>query len=195
MEASILNDVKKYLGSFPDYDAFDQDLIMNVNAAFFTLFQLGVGCKKRSFVINDSNALWSDFSKDQTIISAIKQYVFLKVKNTFDPPTSGYVLSAYERQIEELEWRLRELSEGMFANECICEGDMPCCCNDSHTLPIATLNSLGGVMIGDNVSVDDEGRISVSSIDLVKDETIPSTDVDDMLDRIFGSPLDSKEKE
>lgn len=113
-DSSILDDIKKYIGPSISYTVFDMDIIMNINAAFFTLFQLGVGSNKGVFTINDNTTSWSEFSNDVNVISAAKQYIYLKVRNVFDPPTSSYVLSAYESQIQELEWRLRELAAGVF---------------------------------------------------------------------------------
>jgi hypothetical protein len=36
----------------------------------------------------------------------VKSYVFLKVKQLFDPPQTSYLITATEKQIQELEWRL-----------------------------------------------------------------------------------------
>lgn len=110
---SILEDVKKWIGIVREYKVFDSDILMDINSAFFTLFQLGVG-PRDGFVIEDSMSIWTDFSENQILISAVKQYVMLKVRNTFDPPTSSYVLNANQSKIDELEWRLRELCSGYF---------------------------------------------------------------------------------
>lgn len=124
LNTSILNDIKKYIGPAISYTVFDMDLIMNINAAFFTLYQLGVGSELGVFTITDEKATWSNFSVDENIVSGVKQYIYLKVRNVFDPPTSSYVLSAYESQIQELEWRLREMAAGMFEIE---ETNCDCC--------------------------------------------------------------------
>lgn len=201
LDASILNDVKKYLGPSIVYTVFDMDIIMNINAAFFVLFELGVGSEDEVFTISGNSELWSEFSENKSIISATKQYVYLKVKNVFDPPTSSYVLQAYESQIQELEWRLRELASGTFDKDedesdkhcCHCrpckpggntsdEEDPPPDDSESYTLPIASENTLGGVMIGDNVNIDEEGRISVNpeGVNIASDE-----EVSEVVDRIF----------
>lgn len=117
LNTSILNDIKKYIGPAISYTVFEMDLIMNINASFFTLYQLGVGSELGVFTITDDKATWSNFSVDENIVSGVKQYIYLKVRNVFDPPTSSYVLSAYESQIQELEWRLREMAAGMFEVE------------------------------------------------------------------------------
>ena len=38
--------------------------------------------------------------------NSVKSYVFLKVRQLFDPPQTSYLITAVEKQIEELEWRL-----------------------------------------------------------------------------------------
>lgn len=222
-DTSVLIDVKKYLGPSINYTVFDMDIIMNINAAFFVLFELGVGPTDEAFTISGNSELWSEFSESKTIISATKQYIFLKVKNTFDPPTSSYVLQAYESQIQELEWRLRELASGMLDPDEEDKGDDCCCCHHHHhckpnrpskptepgdedpndpdnpedpnnpddeeptpskpyVLPIATADTLGGVMIGDNVNVDEEGRISVKPEGV---NVATKEEVDEILDSIF----------
>lgn len=109
---SILQDVKKWIGVTREYEVFDSDILMHINAAFFTLFELGVG-PREGFVVEEGTEDWSEFSEDKIVVSAVKQYVLLKVRNAFDPPTSSYVLNANQSKIEELEWRLRELCSGL----------------------------------------------------------------------------------
>lgn len=109
--SSILQDVKKWIGITREYEVFDSDILMSINSTFFTLHQLGVG-PSDGFAIDNGTENWSDFSENKMIISAVKQYVMLKVRNTFDPPTSSYVLNANQTKIDELEWRLREQCSG-----------------------------------------------------------------------------------
>lgn len=215
-DTSILADVKKYLGPSINYTVFDMDIIMNINAAFFVLFELGVGPTDEAFTISGNSELWSEFSESKTIIAATKQYVFLKVKNTFDPPTSSYVQQAYDSQRQELEWRLRELTSGMLDSDEEDKDDDDCCCCHHHCkphrpnkpnkpddenpdnpedpndpeeedptpyeLPIASADTLGGVMIGDNVNIDEEGRISVNPEGV---NIATAEEVSELLDSIF----------
>lgn len=102
---SILKSIKKLLGISDDETNFDSDIIMHINSAFATLNQLGVGPSK-CFEIIDDTALWSNFIEDEPSFNNVKTYVYLKVRLVFDPPMSSSVLSAMERQISELEWRL-----------------------------------------------------------------------------------------
>ena len=43
MNGSILDSIKKNLGIVPEYTAFDDQIILDINAAFSTLHQLGFG--------------------------------------------------------------------------------------------------------------------------------------------------------
>lgn len=108
---SILTSIKKMLGLTEEYTQFDADVIMHINSAFMTLTQIGVG-PSEGFYIEDSIAEWTDFLSDLNKLQAVKTYVFLKVKLLFDPGSIGAsTLASYERQIQELEWRLNVVAE------------------------------------------------------------------------------------
>lgn len=105
MEDSILNTTKKLLGIMPEYEHFDPDIIMHINAVFLILNQMGVG-PDVPFVISDSSSTWSDFTPDINLIQMVKSYMGAKVRMMFDPPTTGSVSEALKNQIAEQEWRL-----------------------------------------------------------------------------------------
>lgn len=105
MEESILSSIKDTASVSPEDDAFDQEIILHINATFMTLRQLGVG-PSTPFFITDSSATWSDFTDDPAILPIIKSYVTLKVRMLFDPPTSSSLAEAIKSQIAEYEWRL-----------------------------------------------------------------------------------------
>lgn len=107
---SILTSIKKLLGIADEYTHFDSDIIIFVNTVFSTLSQLGVG-PVGGFIITDEYALWSDYTDNSEQLALVKTYVFMKTKMMFDPPVSSAVLSAMERQISELEWRLHIISD------------------------------------------------------------------------------------
>lgn len=113
MEQSILKSTKKILGVADDYTVFDLDILTHINTAFSILTQLGVG-PAVGFMIEDETAVWTDFDPvdDNLNFNAVKSYVFLKVRQLFDPPATSYLISAVDRQIEELEWRLNTYREG-----------------------------------------------------------------------------------
>jgi hypothetical protein len=83
------------------------DIITHINSAFSTLTQLGVG-PAAGFAIEDETAEWAafgDFVTD-TQLNSVKTYVYLKVREIFDPPQTSYLSAAMRKQIEELEYRL-----------------------------------------------------------------------------------------
>ena len=110
MNDSILNSIKKLLGIEEDYNAFDDDLIIHINSVMVVLTQLGIG-PKDFFMITGPEETWSQFFGDSNKIALVKTYVYLKVRLLFDPPDSGVLHEAVERQIQEFEWRLNVEAE------------------------------------------------------------------------------------
>jgi hypothetical protein len=112
VETSILKSVKKNLGLELDYDVFDAEVSMHINSALSTLSQLGFG-PNGGFAIESDEETWDQFSYGEVAeLNQIKAYVYLKVRNLFDPPTTSYVMKAFSDQIQELETRLSMLREG-----------------------------------------------------------------------------------
>lgn len=107
-EHSILRNIRRMIGPSEDYEYFDMELKIHINSAFSRLCQLGVG-PESPFKITGEDEVWEDFI-DDGYLEEVKQYVFLSVKNIFDPPSSSAVMSAYKEQIEKLEWLLTEVS-------------------------------------------------------------------------------------
>ena len=108
---SILTSIKKLLGIAEHYEHFDADIIMHINSVFMTLNQLGVG-PSEGFYIEDEEDIWSDFISNKKQLQAVKSYMYLRLRLLFDPSSLGSAtLSAYERQIQELEWRLTIAAE------------------------------------------------------------------------------------
>lgn len=110
-EESILVYVKKLLGIQSDYDHFDPDIIYGINAAFAILTQLGVG-PEDGFSISDDSTTWNEFVSDTTRLSLIKEYVCLKTRMLFDPPTSNVLSDSINKTISEYEFRLNVASDG-----------------------------------------------------------------------------------
>jgi hypothetical protein len=104
MTTSILDDVKHTLGLLPEDTSFDSDLVLHINTVFGILNQLGVG-PTLGYEITDKTNTWDEFYDDPRL-NAVKSYVFLRVKLMFDPPTTGFLTDALNRQIQELEFRL-----------------------------------------------------------------------------------------
>ena len=113
MENSILLSTKKVLNLAPEYKAFDEDVIMHINAAFSILQQLGVG-PLEGFMIQGEVEVWDDFillPGSEASQSLVKTYVQLKARLLFDPPTTSFLLEAMTNQIKEYEWRLNVFRE------------------------------------------------------------------------------------
>lgn len=116
---SILTSIKKMLEIAEEYTHFDPDIIMHINTVFMTLNQLGVG-PSEGFYIEDDLTEWVEFIPDVTKLQAVKTYMYLRVRLLFDPSSLGSAtLAAYERQIQELEWRLNVAVESKEAIESI----------------------------------------------------------------------------
>lgn len=107
---SILTSVKKMLGIGEEYEHFDQDLVIHINSVFMILNQLGVG-PVQGFFITGKEQTWEEFLINPVMLELVKSYVYLKVGLIFDPPTSGVLHEAKERQVKEFEWRINLQAE------------------------------------------------------------------------------------
>lgn len=107
MNDSILTSIKKMLGLTEEYEHFDPDITMHINAVLMTLTQIGVG-PSDGFRITDKTQLWSDFIDEtrSNILGSIQSYIHHKVKLMFDPPQNSFTIESMNRIINELEWRL-----------------------------------------------------------------------------------------
>lgn len=105
----ILSDIKKLLGPGDDYDAFDRDIVMHINAGFARLCTLGVG-PESPFIIQTGEETWDDFA---TVVDMpqLQRFFFLYVKTIFDPSGSSTVTQAYKEELEKLEWLMNSVSE------------------------------------------------------------------------------------
>ena len=100
---SILNSVKDKVGLSADYDVFDEAIIDEINSAFFILWQLGVGNDPTDpFRITNSTQVWSDFINDG-MIESVREYVYIRVKLVFDPPTNSFLVENLRNKAQELE--------------------------------------------------------------------------------------------
>ena len=90
---------------------FDADIIIHINSVFTTLTQLGVG-PSEGFYIESKDEIWEEFIPDYNKLQAVKTYMYLKVRLLFDSNSlTSSTLAAYERQIQEYEWRLNVIAE------------------------------------------------------------------------------------
>ena len=105
MTDSILDSVKKMCNVAEDDPSFDQDLILYINSALMTIMQEWHGMD-HAFRVVDGSETWDDLLADDTDFEGVKEFVGLKVRLVFDPPTSSSVMEALKSEIENLEWRL-----------------------------------------------------------------------------------------
>jgi len=103
MTEVILVDIKKMLGIEESVSEFDVDILSSVNSAFFVLYQLGIGLEDP--IVIDQYTRWGDFETTAPK-NVMRDYVYLKVKMVFDPPSSSFVAEAMKDRISELEFRL-----------------------------------------------------------------------------------------
>ena len=105
MEESSLKTIKQLIGGPDDFEQFDLDLTIHINSAFATLTHLGVG-PKEGYRITGPDNVWSEFEEDAQELSLIKDYVYIKTRLLFDPPTSGSLMDSLKEQLNEMKWRL-----------------------------------------------------------------------------------------
>lgn len=102
---SILLTIKKMLGLEPEYTPFDMDIIVLINSSIMRLHQLGIG-PKDGFYITDESQTWHEFVGCDKDLKSIQEFIFIKTKLVFDPPSTSFVISAYNDRASELEWCL-----------------------------------------------------------------------------------------
>lgn len=101
---SILDSVKSYCGILPEATEFDSDIIMAVNAVMVVLNQFGIG-PNTPFVVENREQTWEDLLGENPI-GGVREYVNMRTRMLFDPPSNTYVMQALKDQIDEIEWRL-----------------------------------------------------------------------------------------
>ena len=104
MESSILKSVKKNIGLPDDYDVYDEDVLMAINTALSTLTQLGVG-PETGFEVQDIST-WEDLLGGDFRLNLVRNFIILKVRLLFDPPQSSFGISAMEKNLDEMVWRI-----------------------------------------------------------------------------------------
>lgn len=112
MEESILITIKKKLGLSKDYEAFDTDVITNINSSLMRLCTLGVG-PKTGFRITGAYETWDDFIGRRIDLEGIKDFIYMKARIVFDPPSSAAALQALKEEVKELEFCLGVQAENI----------------------------------------------------------------------------------
>lgn len=106
MEESILKTIKDMLGICDEDTAFDNDVLVNINAVFSTLYQVGVGDETHYYIIDEKSTWKGTFVDEEDLIDFIKLYTYMKVRLIFDPPTNSSIMEALKAQINEIEYRI-----------------------------------------------------------------------------------------
>ena len=78
---------------------------MLINGVLMALAHMGVG-PSEPVTVTDQDDEWSLFSEDDRLISAVKPYVYLRVRKLFDPPSNSTIIQAMDQQMKEYEWRM-----------------------------------------------------------------------------------------
>lgn len=116
---SILFSVKKLIGIPIEDKSFDLDIMLNINAASSTLFQLGV--LKKPFTVTSEDDTYADLIPGGTedVVNQIKMYFVYKTRLGFDSSTlSSAMIEVIKELIRETEYRLHISfnPEGLFEN-------------------------------------------------------------------------------
>lgn len=113
-DMSIIDTIKKMLGLAPDYLAFDTDILFCINSAIMDLSQLGV-CSPNFQITENGSETWDDLlsaSSSNGLLNGAQKFIYIKTRLVFDPPNSGYVTSALQKELDETTWRLRVQVDG-----------------------------------------------------------------------------------
>lgn len=105
MNDNILESVKRINNISKDDKSFDSELMMYTNSALMTVMQEWYGMDKAVY-LEDGSETWDEVVGEDTDYEAVKQFVGLKVRLAFDPPTNSTLLQSINDQIKDLEWRL-----------------------------------------------------------------------------------------
>ena len=117
MEESILTSIKQMLGIEEDDTDFDLEIIAHINAAFSTLWQIGIG-PKDGYELKDKSETWDEYTTSINMLSSIKLYVADRVKLVWDSSTSpSFVVTEVRKDMEEHYWRLSIMADEAKNNE------------------------------------------------------------------------------
>jgi hypothetical protein len=110
MTESIFTDVKNKLQVPLDDDAFDGELLAYINAALAEVTQLGVGDADIMIMDCDDTTTWDDFfANDNAQARSLGiAYIYLMVKQLFDPPATGATNTNVTDAIRRMAWRITE---------------------------------------------------------------------------------------
>jgi len=112
---SILHTIKKMIGGDVESSEFDTDLIISINSAIATLYQIGIEALNAEtgagFTITGEAETWSDYLGNFKHVDMVKTYIYQRVRLIFDPPQNTVLISAIQDQMKENEWRIMVAAE------------------------------------------------------------------------------------
>lgn len=117
MNESILWTIKKMLGVQEMDDYFDTDIMVHINSSLMAVNQLGIGVE--DFVVFSQEQQWSDFLKEGDNYEAIKNYIYIRTRLVFDPPTNSFIVEALNKTMREIEWRLYAKADNKIREEVV----------------------------------------------------------------------------
>lgn len=98
---NILESIRSLVISDPDDTNFDNDILAHIQSTMLPFIRIGAFDISKNITTDTS---WGDLTKDTNILYSIKNYIYLKVKLIFDPPSSSSVLNWYTTEINRLEF-------------------------------------------------------------------------------------------
>lgn len=116
---SILDTIRHMCVGSDEDKTFDTDLLIYINGTMNILAQLGLPGAD-GFVVTGSEQTWEDLLGEGVSaanLEMVKNYVYFKVKQQFDPSSSSVLNSAYDTQIAQLEWRINVQCENSVLNQ------------------------------------------------------------------------------
>lgn len=105
MSDIVLDSVKTNLGIIEDDKSFDDELVMNINAALSKLSNVGLDSKR---ITKESkwDEILDESQRDNQTFNLIESFITTQTKLLFDPPapaTLGYM----KEYLEESIWRIK----------------------------------------------------------------------------------------
>lgn len=104
---SILTSVKSLLGLSEEFVEFDEQIMMHINSAIFTLAQIGVGPISIFKVTGKEDTFEDYLGDDLPKFPGVSTYLYYRTRLGFDPPTNSFMIEQIKNEIAELEWRMQ----------------------------------------------------------------------------------------
>lgn len=113
---SILASIKKLLLIDETDNSFDVDVIMFINDAIGTLYDLGID-NANGFSVEDETKTWTQLAGSFPNPGMLQTFVYLKVKPLFDSSSmSRDTIESFNRAANETGWRIYQRSEAIRRN-------------------------------------------------------------------------------